>query len=406
MQVSDNSILYFISGEDEICKYDGNGSYQWEGTSICEDIGRTILGGAVHLDRIWWWSKDSSFLAYSTTLKPEDFSTDAGDIVVGQETDSVIRRVIVGADETLYVFKNNSIWQLFGRTVSSFQFRKVTDKYGLATKRAICPAGSGFIFLDEFTKELYFFGGNERSIIPLTERDIKLRDIIDRTQVDKVAMTVHDGYFRFAFKHRDDSLYQDRELVYAIDEPGPGGLPKWSMIKGSKVLSYSVWNREGDNDELVTGRSDTGKIMYHSKPPFYRRGKNWDTTTAIETQVRTKEVIVSDELVARFSDFFIKARPGSTTTPVKFSYFLDGRYSEEGIKNILMSGETREVGELDVSQQAFLNDRIQPLHDRARGTSISFEVYDNNLNTDMELYSIAYKAKARYKVRNQLSHVT
>ena len=403
MQVSGNSILYFISGEDEVYKYDGNGGYEWEKTTLNDDLGRIIVDAAVHLDRMWYVSKKSSTLAYSTTLRPEDFTVDAADIIVGQETDSVIRRVIVGANETLYIFKNNSIWQLYGRTPATYQLRKITDKYGLATKRSIYPVGSGFVFLDEFTKELYFFGGTESSIVPFTERYIKLREILDQENLEDVCMTVHNGLFRFAFKHRDDDAYQDRELIYAINEPGVGDLPMWSMIKGSKVLSYSVWQKEGDRDELVTGRSNIGKIMYHSKDPYYARGLNFDGE-AIECKVRSKEVVASEDMVVRFKGFFIKAKPGSQISTVTFNYYLDGRTGQPGTQEQGMAGELRDFGAMSFSRQVLLNDRIIPLNNKSRGTSISFEISDNNLNTSLELYSVALTAQKRYKIRGQLAH--
>ena len=186
MQVSENSIMYIFTGEDEVVKYDGNGSYKIDNTTLNADLGRTIESACVHLDRMWYVSKDSSFLAYSTNLKPEDLTTDAGDIIVGQETDSIIRRFIIGAGEQGYVFKNNSIWGLYGRTPSTFEFRKITDKYGLACKRGIYSVGGGFVFLNEYDKELYFFAGTESSITPLTEETIRLRNILDVVQIDNI----------------------------------------------------------------------------------------------------------------------------------------------------------------------------------------------------------------------------
>jgi hypothetical protein len=265
-QVSGNSILYLYNGVDGVYKYDGNGSFQWETTTINDDLGRIVESGTVHLDRMWYVSVNSSIITYSANLEPETLTgTDVADIIVGQEKDSIVRRIVVGANETMYIFKNQSIYELYGRTPSTFQIRLVTDKYGLASKRAIYPVGNGFIFLNEFNKELYFFGGTESSIVALTEKTIKLRDILDDTQVEKTTMTVHNGYFRFAFKHKNDSIHQDRELVYPIHFPRPDGLPRWSMTKGLKILSYALMQRQGDDNILLTGRDDTGKVMYMNR---------------------------------------------------------------------------------------------------------------------------------------------
>ena len=394
MQVSGNSEMFVFIGEeltDEVHKYNGNGSFKFTKTSLNEDLGRVIESGTVHLDRMWYVSRASSTIAGSETLKPESLEFD---IIVGQETDSIVRRILVGADETLYVFKNQSIWRLSGRTPSTFQFRRVTGKYGVASKRTVFPVGSGFVFLDTFTKELYFFGGTESSIISLTERDIRLRDIIDPTRIDASDMTVHDGLFRFSFKHTDDSIYPDRELIYPINEP-VGGLPKWSMSKGGKILSYSAWTQQGDREELVTGRSDVGTLMYHN------RTKNFDGV-AIETIFRTAEIVASEDKVVRFKGFYVKAHPGVLGRTATFEYFLNERTRSPGSANLNMDGERRSLAGIRIVQQNLFNDRIIPLHASSLGNSISFKISDSQLNTSMEFYSIAFTAQPRYRIRNQL----
>lgn len=394
MQVSGNSILYMFSGEDEVVKYDGNGSFTWEPTTINADLNRVVIGGAVHISRMWYWAKDSSVITYSTTLAPEDFSTDAGDIVVGEETDSTIKAVAVSG-ETLYVFKNNSIWKLYGRTVSTFQFRQITDKYGLADKRAIYPVGSGFVFMNEYDKELYFIQDTESSITPLTEVDIRLRSIIDHTKIDRVCMTVHDGLFRCAFKHREDNIYPDTEIIYALNNLGQNGSPRWSMSRGAKINCYSTWQQQGDRNELVTGRSDTGKLMYHN------RTKTFDGN-AINTVMRTGEIVANEDMVVEFYDFIVKGKPEMSEDEIFFRYFLNGRYSDRGEEKIDFSGEYFTKGTMKFSKQALFNDRIVPYHAYSMGNSISFEIEEVNTNMDMEIHSIAFKAVEKYKIRNNL----
>lgn len=395
IQVSGNSVMYFFSGEDEVVKYDGNGSYQFEETDLNADLGRTIESGVVHLDRAWYVSKLSSFLCYSTTLRPEDLVTDAGDIIVGQETDSIIRRVVIGAGEQLYVFKNNSIWGLYGRTPSTFEFRQITSKYGLACKRGIYPVAGGFVFLNEFDKELYFFGGTESSITPLTEETIRLRNILDTVQIDNIDMTVHDGLFRMAFKHKDDSIYQDRELVYPLNDPRPDGLPKWSMTKGAKILSYALLQQQGDQDILMSGRSDTGKAMYHNREIDF-------DDTAIETIVRSPSVVASESNQVRFNGFWVKGKPGSTQKTVEFRYYLDARHSTGDTRPLDTAGETRTIGEIHLSLQDLFNNRIIPMWAYSKGNSIEFEIYDNNKATSMEIYSVSFTARKLGKIRNSL----
>jgi len=396
IQVAGNSVVYLMTGKDRVIKYDGNGSYKWDECS--GDLSNIFEyeSGLIHLDRAWYVVRQSSQIDYSESLDPE---TIADTVTIGNDKDSYNVRIVEGAGETQYVFKNNSIYQLYGRTPSQFQYRKVTDKYGLASMRGLCAVGSGFIFLNTFDKELYFFGGTEASIRPMTEDDIRLREIMDTSPdaVNNVDMVVHRGFFRFAFQDMDSTFDNNNcELVYNINDPSAGGLPKWSLIKGSNVWSYSVWDNYSDNQELVTGRSDVGKIMYHN------RGKNWEDQK-IETIVRTAEVVASEEDVVRFSDFIIKGKPGSPTIPVLFRYYLNGMYSDRGEESQNIEGVTRTLGTIKISMQSLFNDSIPALTEYSRGNSISFEFYQNELDTEMELYSIAFTARKRYKIRNQLN---
>jgi len=399
MQVGGNAMLYLITGgdNDPIYKYDGNGDFKWEETRIINGVGRIVTGGLVHLDRAWYWSRNSSLLAYSRSLFPEDLSSDSEDIPIGQDADSNIVSCIVGGNETLYIFKSNSIWRLSGKYPGNFNFNLVTDRYGLANKRCLVSWGGGIIFLDSLSKEIYFFGGTESSIKSLTEDTIRLREIIDMTQLENACMTIHDGLFRFSYKHKDDNIYQTRELIYSLNDPGPSGV-RWSESKGTAIWSYSVWDKLDDNNELVTGRSDIGKIMYHN------RTRNFDGVP-IETWLRTGSIIGKPGQISRYSDITLQAHPGSTITPINFRYYMDERHRLRGDATVDLSGETRQFGEAKISRQDIVNNRVIPHVAYSRGNGISFEYYDNSLNTFIELYGIQFEATPRYKIRNAISHV-
>jgi len=391
IQVSENSILYLFTGHDTPYKYNGNGSYVWEKSGLSAEI----IAGIVHLDRAFYIKENSSEIDYSETLLPE---TIEDTLITGNDKNSVNRAIVLGADESIFIFKNNSIYQLYGRTPSSFQLRLVTDKYGLASKRAIHQVGSGFIFLNELDNELYFFGGSESSIMNLTEKNVRLREILNLTDdaITNTCMSVHDGLFRFAFQHRESVIDANNcELIYCISEPRPDGLPKWSLIKGSNVNCYTLLNQQGDGNKLITGRSDIGCLMYHN------RGFDFDGN-AIETIMRTAEVVVSEDEEMIFPEFFVKAKPGSVNVNSTFRYFLNGRVSDRGETSQSMDGETNTVGTIKLQKGDLFNDRIISLCNYRRGNSISFEWYDYANGTDLELYSIAFKGIPRGKIRNQL----
>ena len=391
IQEAENSIAYLLTGKDSPKKYNGNGSYLWDDAG--GDIGDIFnyTDAVVHLDRAFYVKHQSSALDYSESLAAE---TIEDTVIIGQDKDSFNVRVVIGANETLFVFKNNSIYQLYGRTPSQFQFRKVTDKYGLATKRGIYPVGNGFVFLNTFDKELYWFGGTESSIKPMTEEDIRLREIINHTPqaLENVDMTVADGLFRFAFQHKESAINSNNcELVYCITEPDERGLPKWSLIKGSNVWCYSVWDKYGDR-ELLTGRSNIGKIMYNN------RGHKFDDVPII-TQFRTAEVVASEDMTGRFTGFFIKGKPTAHTVTSTFQYFVNANISKRGESSIEMFGEYRTIGTIKLITQELFNNRIIPLTENSRGNSIAFGLYDQN-ETDLEIYSISFGFEEKYIIRN------
>ena len=232
----------------------------------------------------------------------------------------------------------------------------------------------------------------------MTEDDIRLRDIMDTTPdaLENVAMIVHRGFFRFAFQDMDSTFDGNNcELLYNINDPSAAGLPKWSLIKGTNVWSYSVWDNYGDLNELLTGRSDIGKVMYHNRTDDF-------DGNPIECIVRTAEITASEEDVVRFKGFYIKAKPGNYTTQSLFRYYINGRLSVRADSDFSLRGETRDLGTIHISTQALFNDRIVPLSGYSLGNSIAFEIYDFSNGTKLEIYSISFTAQKRYKIRNQL----
>lgn len=386
-QVAGNSLLYTYTGYDIPFKYNGNANYSFEVTSLDS----SITMGVSHLDRMFYIKRNSSSLEYSEELDPE---TIEDEIIVGNEKDSSSVAIVKGADESFYIFKSNSIYQLFGRTPTTFQIRLVTDKYGLQNKRAIYPVASGFVFQNSYDKELFFFGGSEASIIPLTESEIKLRTLQDQTvdSLENSCMTVHDGLFRFAFQPFDSNLdYNTAELVYPIGEPQASGLPKWSYIEGTQVNCYSVWNQQGDRQELLTGRSDVGKIMYHN------RGHDFDGN-AIDCQLRSGDIILSENMVCTIDEFHIRGETSNSVKTVNFRYYMDGRTSQYGNHPLSMKGEVRTMGSVLISKSILFNERIIPFDSENEGNSITLEFVDNQNGTDINLYSVAFKARELWKV--------
>jgi len=394
MQVSGNSVLFLFTGKDIVTYYDGNDGDVWYDSSIAYRFQQ----GVVWLDRIWAFEEKSSVLKYSKSFYPENFvdSTDAGEITIGSDKDSFIRRIMLLGD-TLFIFKNNSFYYIEGRTPSTFGVRLVTTKYGLAAQRGICLCGSALIFVNEFNKEIYSFGGSETSI-ELMSKEIKFSEILNHNRSEYICCVEHDNIFRLSFQHVEatlPALYNSHEVCFPIDERNSKGQPKWCLTKGANISCYSVWDRQDDN-ELVTGRGDVGKVMYHN------RGKNWDNL-AMEIQLRTKDAIYAEGKNCRYNYLTIDASPQQDKT-VTVRWFLNSRISGAASSSIsqALDGEETAIAAMAFATQTRFIDRITIPMTYGKGNSLSIEIYDNSLDIDIDLYSMLLDYTIGEIVRNNL----
>lgn len=396
IQVAENSLMFFFTGEDVPYYYDGNGANQWYKSSITYKFQQ----GVCWLDRLWAFEKNASTLYYSKTLFPENLTdtTDAGSIIIGNDKDSFSRRIVLLGD-TLFIFKNNGIYYIEGRTPSTFAARLVTDKYGLAAKRGITKVLSALAFVNEFDKEVYSFGGTETSI-KLLSREVEFSKLADHTKIENICCVEHKNLFRLSYQPSyaaSDSLYNSDEICYPTQEINSRKQPKWCISHGANIGCYSVWDRQGDKNELVTGRSDTGLLMYHY------RGHNWDNT-AMEIRIRTKDKVYFEGRNCRFNYFIIDGSPQQDKT-ITLRWYLNSRlygYTKVGSNTTLLDGEEQTIAAMNFTTQARFNKRIVPSIVYAKSNSLSLEVEDSTLNADFELYSIIVDYEISHIIRTSL----
>lgn len=382
MQVSGNSIMFLFNGKDYPYYYDGNDSGQWYKSAITYKFQQ----GINWLDRLWAFESNKSTLYYSKTLFPENFTdtTDAGSFIVGNDKDSFIRRIVLLGD-TLFIFKNNSIYYIEGRTPSTFAVRLVSDKYGLAAQRGLCKVLSGINFVNEMDKEIYSFGGTETSIKEISS-EIEFSTLVDQTKVENICCVEHGGLFRLSYQPSEaasDSLYNSDEVCYKTNVINKYRLPRWCISHGANINCYSVWNRQSDRNELVTSRSDVGLLMYHY------RGHNWDDVPMVY-KIRTKDKVYYEGFNTRFNYFIIDGLPQQDKS-VTLRWYINSRntgVTKVHSKTLALDGEEQVLAGMNFTTQARFNKRIVPRIDYAKGNSLSLEIEGNTSNLNFELYSI------------------
>jgi len=374
MQVGGGSMLYFMNGEEYPYYYDGNDGGTWQKSSITKQY----VQGLSWLGRFWAFEPNSGVIEYSNILYPESL---AGTITIGRDKDSHIRRIMMLGDY-IFVFKNDSIYYINGRTPDTFGYKLVTDKFGLAAQRGAAKVGSAIVFLNTVDWEWYVFGGTESSIKPYST-ELDFSTLVNPTRIEQVCCAEYDGLFRASFQLAEATLpsnYNNMEVGFPTTELNSKGMPKWFMTKGANISCYSTWTEQGEQ-ELVTGRGDTGLVMYHY------RGHDWDDN-AMLYKMRTGDTGF-EQYNVRFLQYWIDGLI-EQGKDMDFRTYLDTRlagsvYSEQDLS---LSGETKQIGAISFPQQVRFNRRICPLIAYSKGNTLAFEIQGQSGNMALEINKI------------------
>lgn len=397
-QVADNSRMYFFNGYDTPIYYEGNDAGIWYNSAITYKF----VQGVIKDSRLFAFERDSSTLLFSRALYPDDFSaTYGGSIIIGNQRDSFIRRIeLLG--NSLYIFKNDSIWVLTGTTKASYSVECVIPNMGLLTRRALCPVVSALVFVSQQDGEIYEFNGTaatKRLSSNIRKKtgyyDGGFWQLVDPNKTDDMCC-VHDtvnNLFRLSYNGvQAAETYVNNEVIFPTDDVYENGQPKWSETYGARILCYSIWNRQGDH-VLVTGRSDTGQIMYHN------RGKNWDIEKMV-VQHRFDDIMPEEGRNCDFDSIYVKAKPIDSTLTLRT--YLNTRESDYNENAQNTGGERRTIGIVTMPTQYFANNWKPTLTGYNHGENFGVEIYDETEQGDMEVSSIIVNVVPRERIMNQL----
>jgi len=384
MRVSGNDTAYFSEGiSTGMYSYDGNSGNTWNKE---EAVTQNFVQLLSFLDRLWGFEEDSEDLYFSANLAPTDFtnSTDAGAITIGARRGSKIMAIGIAA-ETLFIFKTDSIYVLEGRTPSEFQVREVVPNMGLAARRSLQIVESGFIGLMS-DYEVYSFGGTRDSLIPLSynlalsgDLTKDLNPILNRDRTDQVSSIYHNHIYRMAFT--EDGQTQNN-LEYCFNTINQTDF----ITRGNQVSSYLKYDRIPDKNELVTGRSDSGRLMrqYHSL--------NWDndgTSPTMPIKLRTKFYGNGEPRNMRLRRVWLNCGVlGARVLPVKT--YIDARNanSDSTTEDMDVFGESKAIGQfISLSSQDSLTSRFTPRHANSKCKNFSLEIDENINNRDFSMES-------------------
>lgn len=384
MRVSGNDVLYFSEGINTgMYSYDGNSGNQFNKEDA---VTLNFVGAVSFLDRGFAFEEDSENLYFSVNLNPVNYTdaTDAGVIVIGAKRGSKIQQIIV-FNETLYIFKTDSIWVLRGRTPSDFAIYEVVSGLGLAARRSLCSTDNALMgLMTDFevhsfqssvfdttllTYDLALGGDLTKDIVP----------IINKDRMDQVCATFHNLIYRMSFVENGDII---NRLEYCYNKAN--GIE--FLTRGNNVSFYFQYDRFPDKKELVTGRSDDAYLM------FQYRGLNWDnqaTSPTMPIKTRTKFYGLQEARNFRVRRIYLNCSVlGAHDLPVNM--YIDGRNakSDSTVDDFETSGEYKSPTTfMRISSQDVITSRMIPRHNNSKCQNFSLEIDENIKDRDLEFSS-------------------
>jgi len=375
-------VTYLVDGTS-FFKLIPNQAGNWEKLGPKTDLdGNTIRPTFVSewLDRLWVLDKERNVLLGSNNLGPETFD-DADDSVLIElpPGNGGFPRALIRFRGYLYVIHDDYFVPVSGSSPATFGVKPGDVIYGFGTNapRSVVNLKTTFGFLNSTDNEYYLTGGTLDSTMktPLSY-DIKLSELLNYVKADQTVAHLDTklNCIRIAYVPAGEAVLNSEE-IYSLDEE------KWcGQTRNRKISCYCQWNGPGDNNELITGRSDAGLLMIND------RGHNFDGNPQ---RYRLVTADYGDDYLTQlqFQNFWVDAVPfGRTTMPL--SYYLDARLTTRGQENVDMQGEIFNLGLIEIGEQTAFLSRVVPFIDRSKGRMIRFESDETVADTGREIFSI------------------
>ena len=384
MRVTGNDVLYFSEGVNTgMYSYDGN-----NGNNFQKEINVELnfVGMVSFLDRLWGFEENSEVIHFSKNLDPTNFtdSTDSGEITIGAKRGSKINGIAL-LNETLYIFKTDSIWEISGKTPSEFVVSEIVTNLGLSARRSLVKVESALVgYMSDY--ELHEFNGTQQT--KLLTYDVALfgdltKDliqIVNTFRLDQICAVYHNFIYRMAFCAIDSSAVQN-DMEYCFSTINQIDF----FTRGNKISSYCVWDRQPDQKQLVTGRSDIGYLMRQYQ------GLNWDndaTAPTMSIKTQTKFVGLEEPRNVRvkkvWGNFGVL---GAQNIGIRM--FIDSRQatSTSTSDELATRGETTSFMAMTLSNQSAITSRQITRHANSKCQNFSLKIEEEINNRDFEFTS-------------------
>lgn len=403
IRVSNSDIFYFSAGDGTgLYSHDGNiGNAFQEETSVSLNF----VGMVLHLDRLFGFEEDSEDLYFSKNLDPTNFtdSTDAGVITVGARGGSKIQAIAI-LNETLFIFKNDSIYVLEGRTPSEFRIREVSNSLGLGARRSLTNVESGLIGLMS-DYEVWSFGGTRESMKCLTydlalsgDFTKDLPPIINRDRMSQVCAVYHNFTYRMSFVE-DGQITAKLEYCFnTVNEIE-------YFTRDFNVGCYLRYSKSPDKNELLIGRSDIGYMMKMFKGLHV---DNQASTPVMSIKTQTKFIGLDGPKNFRIKRYWLNSGVLGAE-PIPINMFIDSRNAASDLTSDELDtfGESKSnILALNIASQDAITSRQIPRWNNAKCQNFSLQIKEENKqNRDFQFSSIDVEIITKNEKRSKYARV-
>lgn len=402
MRVTSNDILFFSEGVNTgMYSYDGN-----NGNNFQKEIAVTLnfVGMISWLDRLWGFEENSEILYFSKNLVPTNFtdSTDAGQITIGAKRGSKIQAIAL-LNETLYIFKNDSIWEISGKTPSEFVVSEISTNLGLAARRSLVKVESALVgFMSDY--ELHEFNGTQQTKLlsydvalsgDLTKDLNPIVNFTSTARLDQICAIYHNFLYRMSFVEHTDSSSTQNKMEYCFSTINQVDF----FTRGNNVSCYLAYNRPPDPKTLITGRSDAGYLMKQYN------GLNWDnqaTSPVMSILTQTKFYGLDEPRNIRVRRYWANFGVlGAANLPIRM--FIDTRNatSDSTQDELITSGEYNSLAGIRINKQTAITSRQIPRHNNSKCLNFSFKIEETLNNRDTQFSSLYAEIITKNVKRNQ-----
>lgn len=359
-------------------KYNGNDTGNWEKLPAKTDTdGNTMFPIYIceYLDRLWVLVKQKNILIFSKNLNPENYSdsTDAGIIDLSPGNGGFPTALLVHRG-FLHVVHEDYIVPVTGSSATTFGVRPGDYLHGRGSRapRSVIKLDEDFGFQNSTDNEYYLFSD---LTTPLSY-DIKFNELINPVMAHKTV--AHLDTLLNAIRI---SYVLSGEVVLNAEEIYSRNEKKWcGQTRGRNISTYSQWSGRGDDGRLMTGRSDTGLLMWEDE------SENFDDQP-IHYKWVSASYMAKDDAVVNFDTFEIDLMSqGNFGLPLQ--YFLDTRITTSGLESINDQGEVANLGLIEIGDQKIFLNRCNPFIDRRKGRMIRFQIEETVPNRLFEFYGL------------------